>query len=298
MTTPSSRTTGSSPPAGEIRHVVANGLRFAYLEDGPADGPLVLLVHGFPDTARTWDQVRPALAAAGYRAVSPWTRGYAPTEIPAAGAAFDGDTLGRDVLTLIDALGSGGGARPIVVGHDWGALAAFVAASTAPERLRMLVTLAIPHPAAVTPTPRLAWRGRHFLALRRRRAAAAILARDLAYVDELVHRWSPAWDVPAGETDAVKQAFREPGCLDAALAYYRALPLRLPASLRRKIEVPTASFAGDTDILPVAAHERARRRYLAPYEVVAMPGGHFLHREHPERFITELIRVLGTAPAA
>jgi|GEM_PF-3747368 len=87
--------------APELKYVQANGLRFAYFEEGT--GPLVLLLHGFPDTAHAWDQVRPALAAAGFRAVSPFTRGYAPTEVP-RDEAFDADTLGRDALALIEAL--------------------------------------------------------------------------------------------------------------------------------------------------------------------------------------------------
>src|ERR1700675_1199286 len=121
-------------PTASPRFVVANGVRFATFEEGR--GPLVLLLHGFPDTAHTWDAVRPALAAAGYRAVSPFTRGYAPSEIPAE-EAFDGDTLGRDVLSLIEALGE---SRAIVVGHDWGASAAYSAATLGPEQVSLLVT--------------------------------------------------------------------------------------------------------------------------------------------------------------
>ncbi|HEY8086236.1 MAG TPA: alpha/beta fold hydrolase, partial [Polyangiaceae bacterium] len=121
----------------------ANGVRFAYLEEG--QGPLVLLVHGFPDTAHGWDAVRPAIAAAGYRVVSPFTRGYAPSAIPADGA-YDTETLGRDVLALIDAFGEN---RAIVVGHDWGASAAYAAATLAPDRVSLLVTVAIPHPASL-----------------------------------------------------------------------------------------------------------------------------------------------------
>src|SRR5438132_1374716 len=93
----------------------ANGLRFAYLEEGR--GPLVVLIHGFPDTAHTWDEVRPALAGAGYRAVSPYTRGYFPSTVPSDGR-YDVETLGRDVIAWIDALGE---RQAIVVGHDWGA---------------------------------------------------------------------------------------------------------------------------------------------------------------------------------
>src|SRR5437763_1852930 len=137
--------------ADQIHFVDANGLRFAYLEEG--SGPLVLLVHGFPDTPHTWDHVRPALAARGFRAVSPFTRGYAPTEIPKV-EDYDADTLGADMLALMTALGE---EEAIVIGHDWGASAAYSAASLAPKRVRLLVTVAIPHPASVIPTPKLLW---------------------------------------------------------------------------------------------------------------------------------------------
>ena len=269
------------------RTVQANGLRFAYFEEGA--GPLVLLVHGFPDTAHTWDAVRPALAAAGYRAVSPFTRGYAPTEIPRE-EDYDSDTLGRDLLALIAALGED---RAIVVGHDWGASAAFSAAALEPARIRTLVTLAIPHPASMLPTPKVIWAARHFFSLRRKGAPAMVRANDFAHIDELVSRWSPAWNVPPGETDAVKAAFREPGSLEAALGYYRGLRPWLPAAQRRRIRVPSVAFAGENDIVEVSAYERARSRYEGPYQVVSMPGGHFMHREHPERFIAELLRALG-----
>jgi len=270
----------------EIKYVSANGLRFGYLESG--SGPLVLLVHGFPDTAYTWDATRPALAAAGFRVVAPFTRGYAPTEVPAV-EAYDAETLGRDLLALIDALG---GRPAIVVGHDWGASAAYSAAALGPDSIRLLVTLAIPHPASVTPSPALLWAVRHFFALSQKRALSWVPDRNFAYVDELVQRWSPQWSVPAGETAAVKKIFGDPRCLDAALGYYRALRPWLPASQRVKIQVRTVCFAGDSDIMPAAAYDRAAARFTGPYEVVPMPGGHFMHREHPQVFTEKLIRVL------
>ncbi len=81
----------------------------------------------------------------------------------------------------------------------------------------MLVTVGIPHPAGVIPTPSLVWAVRHFFYLRLGGAAKAMRANDLAYIDELVQRWSPAWKVPADETAAVKRALKEPGSLEAAL---------------------------------------------------------------------------------
>jgi pimeloyl-ACP methyl ester carboxylesterase len=273
------------------RYVTANGLRFAYLEEGK--GPLVLLLHGFPDTPQTWDHARPALAEAGFRAVTPFMRGYAPSEIPRE-EAFDSDTLGRDALAIIEALGE---RDAVLVGHDWGASATYSAAGIDPSKLRMIVTLAIPHPASILPTPAVLWAVRHFFVLRRKGAAKWIRATDFAYIDDLVHRWSPRWTVPPEETLAVKNALREPGSLEAALGYYRALRPRLPRAQKRKVTVPAAGFAGESDLIGPDAWDRARPRYTKRYEVVRMAGGHFLHREEPERFARELVRVVrdGTA---
>ena len=269
------------------RVVKANGLTFTCLEEG--DGPLVLLLHGFPDTAHSWDAARPALAAAGFRAVSPFTRGYAPTSAPADGD-YRMEALADDAVALIEALGAD---SAIVVGHDWGSPAAHGAAIKAPSRVRMLVTVAIPHPASVRLTPALIWRARHFLAFRRKGAAARLRANDFAYIDELVRRWSPAWRPAADETAAVKRAFAEPGCVEAALGYYRAAGNSVPRFLRAPVEVPTLAFAGGSDpAVSPAAYEKARRWYPGGYQVVTLPGGHFLHREHPDEFIDQLIRRL------
>ena len=272
----------------EHKFVTARGLRFGYLEEGT--GPLVLLVHGFPDTAHGWDATMTALAKAGFRVVAPFTRGIHPTQIPEDGK-YDIETLGQDVVALIEALGE---KDAIVVGHDWGASAAYAAASLAPERVRLLVTVAIPHPGGITPTPRVLWAIRHFLTLRRNKAPAKVRANDFAFIDELVSRWSPAWkDIPASETVRVKAAFAEPGVVEAALGYYRALTVRLPAVNRTKIEVPAVSFAGEHDTISTRIYEKARHMFKKSYEVVQVPGGHFMHREHPEHFIRELVRVVG-----
>lgn len=269
-----------------VLFLTANELRFGYIEAGR--GPLVLLLHGFPDTAYTWDRALPALADAGFRAVAPFMRGYHPTAIP-ADAAYDTDTLANDVVALIAALGED---SAIVVGHDWGASAAYGAAAIAPERVRQLVVFAIPHPRSMKPTPALAWRLRHFITLRTKRAAEKCARNDFALIDELVRRWSPGWDVPPTETSHVKAVFREPGCLEAACAYYRAIGVRLPKSHLLPITVPTVAFAGEQDIIAPRAYEKARGCFAASYEVVQVPGGHFMHRQHPDHVIEELVRVV------
>lgn len=115
-----------------MEFVNANGLRFAYLEEG--SGPLVLILHGFPDTAHTWDYLRPELAKRGFRAVSPFMRGYSPTDVP--DSTIDARVLGEDAVALVKALGE---EEAILIGHDWGAVAAYAAVSLNPEVFKHVV---------------------------------------------------------------------------------------------------------------------------------------------------------------
>ena len=142
-------------PTPPLQYVEANGIRFGYFEEGV--GPLALLLHGFPDTPHTWDHVRPLIAAKGYRVVSPYMRGYRPTQIPARDA--DGETLARDAVELIGALGE---KTATLIGHDWGAGTVYGATALAPERVRKLIAVGIPHPATLKPTLRQIWGVRHF----------------------------------------------------------------------------------------------------------------------------------------
>lgn len=284
-----SRVPAASP---EPKVVTANGLRFAYLEEG--DGPLVLLLHGFPDTAHTWDALRPRLAARGYRAVSPFLRGYHPTEVPRRDT--NAETLAADAVALIAALGAD---DAIVVGHDWGALAAYGAAGLAPERVAKLVTVAIPHPATLRPTPAKVWGVRHFLVNRLPGAAARFARDDFAALPDLYKRWSPAWSPRAEEFMAVRACFAHRASLDAALGYYRTLSPFLPKCLRTRITVPTIAFAGLHDGLaePDDFHHAARF-FKSSYTVEEVPGGHFLHREHPDVFAERLLAHLPERRAA
>jgi pimeloyl-ACP methyl ester carboxylesterase len=267
----------------EIHHVDANGLRFAYLEDGR--GPLVLLLHGFPDTARSWDHARRKIAAQGFRAVSPWLRGYAPTAIPERDT--DAETLGRDALALIAALGE---TAAVIVGHDWGAAAAYAAAALEPARLTRLVVLAIPHPASLKPTPTKLWGARHFFAFKLPGAAKRFARDDFAALPALYKRWSPLWSPPADELAPVREAFSDPASLDAAFGYYRQLRFIPQPFFRKKIEVPTVAFAGlDDPLVGPADFAAARRMFTADYVVEEMRGGHFMHREHPDDFAAKLL---------
>jgi pimeloyl-ACP methyl ester carboxylesterase len=266
-----------------VRHVEANGLRFAYFEQGT--GPLVLLLHGFPDTPHTWDGVMPRLAAKGFRTVAPFMRGYRPTALPPRDA--DLETIARDALGLIEALGE---RSAVIVGHDWGAPAAYGAASIAPERVRKLFALAVPHPAGMRRTPRSAWGVRHFFAYRMPGAARRFARNDFAALRAIRKRWSPDWTPSDAELAPVRECFADPASLEAAMGYYRALPLSVPAHLRQRVAVETVVFAGTSDTLfPREDYERARRMFARDYVFAELPGGHFLHREHPDGFAERLM---------
>jgi pimeloyl-ACP methyl ester carboxylesterase len=253
------------------------------LEEGK--GPLVLLLHGFPDTAHTWDDVRPKIAAKGYRVVTPFMRGYAPTEVPREDATLE--TLARDALGLIEALGE---KQAIVIGHDWGAVTAYGAAALGGDRVTKLITVAIPHPAKVTFTPKLLWGTRHFIAYKFPGAASRFAAGDFAALRAIYKRWSPAWTPPEEEFGPVKECFADRASLDAAFGYYRALSFVTPKHLRPKIDVPTVVFAGtdDPQVGP-SDYEPGRAMFTKEYTIESMPGGHFLHREHPAIFAERLL---------
>ena len=267
----------------ELRHVEANGLRFAYLEQG--SGPLVLLLHGFPDTAHTWDDIRIHLAARGRRAVSPFRRGYHPTGVPERDAEIE--VLARDVLALIDALGE---RSAVVIGHDWGAVAAYGAASLAPDRVTRLFAVAIPHPATLLPTPQRVWGFRHFFAYRLPGASARFAKNDFAALRAIYRRWSPSWNPSDDDLAAVRVCLAHPSSLDAALGYYRALRFRQPSFMTTPIAVDTVVFAGQGDpLIAPSDYRRGSRMFRGAYLVEELPGGHFLHREHPLVFAERLI---------
>jgi pimeloyl-ACP methyl ester carboxylesterase len=280
--------------AASTRTVLANGLRFTVLEQG--EGPLVLLLHGFPDTARTWSHQMPRLAAAGYRVVAPYLRGYPPTEIPAAGY-YDAATLACDVKGLVDALSDG---PAYVVAQDWGAAITYGFLAAFPESVRRAVTMAIPHPRVrpmLIASPEQIHRSFHWWFFQLPNLPElAIRLNDFAFIDYLWTLWSPRLEDPA-HVKEVKEMLAVPGALEATLSYYRAMldPTGADpalASVRRDLErditVPTLAIFGEEDMRADFA-DAQKSFFKGPYRAANIPGcGHFLHREKPDE-VTDLV---------
>lgn len=275
-------------PEEGVSFAEINGLEQAYFEDG--EGPLVLMMHGFPDTPHTWDLLTPEVVDGGYRVVRPFLRGYAPSAAP-EGDDYESEVLGQDVLDWIAFLEPEG---PVVVlGHDWGASAAYSAALQDPEAMDLLITSSIPHPGYFEPKGGDYWRGRHFVGLAKNRAPERFERNDYAGVEKFVSRWSPEWDYTAEDLESAKNAMAAPNGVENALGYYRAAADGDLEWMRQPVLVPTWTFVGTSDLLPVDTFsELPEEAFGAGYETIEVDGGHFMHQEAPQVFADEVLQIL------
>ena len=277
--------------------VEANGLSFHYLEAG--EGPTVLALHGFPDHARSYRHQLTALAEAGYRVVAPYMRGYAPTEIPDAGY-FGVPALAEDAIALAEALSD----EPVILmGHDWGAAAAYTAAAMAPERFSKLITMAVPRGAffqSLMTNPEQQRRSWYMFYFQLPMADAAVSLNDFAFIERLWRDWSPSWDIPMEELASVKATLGKPGVLAAALSYYRHTfnpPPDAPGGggATQQIQVPALYIHGREDgCIGVELAEHMEEFFANGLRKVIIDGaGHFVHQEKPDevnRVILEFLQ--------
>jgi len=271
--------------------VNANGVDFTALTTG--EGPLALCLHGFPDSAHGWRHLLPALAAAGYRAVAPFQRGYAPTAVPADGL-YQSGVLGVDANALHAALGGDNDA--VIIGHDWGASGTHAAAVLEPHRWSKVVSMAVPPGGAIGMSfignldqLKRSW---YMFFFQHPLSDLVVPNNDLAFIDLLWRDWSPGYD---GAVDAanVKAALADPANLQAALGYYRATlgegkkDPALDAAQMATGQVPTQPMLylhGRNDGC-IGAEVAELAATMAPPNLtveIVEGAGHFLHLERPD----------------
>ncbi|KLL12259.1 MULTISPECIES: alpha/beta fold hydrolase [Protofrankia] len=280
------------------RDVSANGTRLHVAELG--EGPLVLLLHGFPQFWWGWRHQLTGIAAAGYRVVAADLRGYGASDKPPRG--YDAFTLSDDVAGLVRALGE---RDAVIVGHDWGGLAGWTTAALCPRLVRGLVVLSMPHPLRTRHEMLADLRGqgvagRHLITFQLPwRPERLLVADDAAYVGEVLRAWGgPGY--PDAETEArYREAIRIPGVAHSSLEYHRWVfrslfrpdGARFAAALRRSVAAPTLQLHGRLDRFMLPSTAQGSGRYVSGrYEWKLLDGvGHFLPEEAPDVVTNEIL---------
>ena len=275
----------------ETEHLTFERGVLTFSAQAMGDGPIVLCLHGFPDNAGSFRHQLPVLAEAGYRAISLTLRGYELGSIPADGD-YTIETIATDILAVIDSLDTG----PVhLIGHDWGAAVAYVAAAAAPERFQSLTVMAVPHAGRfareglrIPKQLRLSWYMGFFNIPWL--SDWVVSRKGYAFTRRLWADWSPGWQPEPGVLDDVIRTLSQPGVRSAALGYYRAA-LSIKALLvsakeaHYLVPVPTLALSGERD--GCIASDFFERLMVArdfpkglTFSRIA-EAGHFLHQEQP-----------------
>jgi pimeloyl-ACP methyl ester carboxylesterase len=293
-----------------LRHINAGVLNVAYYEDGPADGPVAVLLHGFPYDVHSYVDVAPLLAGSGYRVIVPYLRGYGPTRFLDSATPRSGEqaAIGADLKALMDALQIG---RAVLAGYDWGGRAANVVAALWPDRCTGLVSVnsyQIQDIArAMVPIPaerEVALWYQYYFQLQRGKAGLAANRRELARI--LWRQWSPNWNFDQATFDRTALAHDNPDYVDVVIHSYRhrfGLADGDPryADLQRRlaalpvITVPAITLDGDADgVNPATDGTASAAKFGSRRTHRVIPhAGHNLPQEEPETFsmaVLELIR--------
>jgi len=294
-----------------VRSVDAGVLNIAYYEEGPADGPAVVLLHGFPYDIHSYVDVAPALAAKGCRAIVPYLRGYGPTRFLDSATPRSGEqaAVGADLIALIDALRI---KRAVFAGYDWGGRAACVGAALWPDRCAGLVTVNsyliqdIAHAMVpAKPMREVAYWYQYYFQIERGRTGLAANRREIASI--LWRQWSPNWHFDDATFERTASAFDNPDYVDVVIHSYRhrygladgdpryaELERRLAA--QPVITVPAITLDGDADgVAPptdgsssAVKFSNRRAHHVIPH------AGHNLPQEEPEAFADAVIELIRT----
>ncbi|MER2599731.1 MAG: alpha/beta hydrolase [Caldilineales bacterium] len=288
-------------PSIEFTHIATNGITLHVALAGPADGPPVVLLHGFPEYWGGWQRQIPALAAAGYRVIVPDQRGYNLSSKPRGVAAYRITHLMDDVIGLLDALGY---RQVALVGHDWGAAVAWWVAGMHPDRLSKLAILNVPHTAVMFRALLHSWR--------QLRRSWYMFFFQLPRVPEsslAANNWRNAVRTLKGSTrrgtwtpeqiGGYRGAWSQAGAITAMLNWYRAA-LRGQGKLASlgRIRVPTLMIWGAQDIALGRELAQPSIELCDTGRLVFLEeAGHFVQHEEPEQVNTLLLDFLTEATA-
>ncbi|WP_028628153.1 alpha/beta fold hydrolase [Metapseudomonas resinovorans] len=296
----------SASPFGPLKHVKAGLLDVAYAEAGPADGPVVILLHGWPYDIHSYEKVAPLLADKGYRVLMPYARGYGDTRFLSEQSVRNGQpaALATDVIDFMDALKI---KQAVLGGYDWGARSADIVSALWPERVKALVSVSgylIGNQAAgqkpLPPKAELQWWYQFYFATERGRAGYEQNTHDFAKL--IWQLASPKWAFDDATFDRSAAALDNPDHVAITVYNYRwrlglekgesryaALEQKLATS--PSISVPTITLEGDANGAPHPKAEDYAKRFTGKYEYRLITGGigHNLPQEDPQAFTKAVI---------
>jgi pimeloyl-ACP methyl ester carboxylesterase len=305
-------TPGTNTTFASLKQIEAGLLNVGYAEDGPADGPPVILLHGWPYDIHSYLDVAPALAAEGYRVIVPYLRGYGTTSFLSDETVRNGQqaALAVDTVALMDELGI---RQAILGGYDWGARTADIVAALWPERTRALVSVSgylIGSQAAnqmpLPPAAELAWWYQFYFATERGQAGYDQNRHDFAKL--IWQLASPKWAFDDATFDRSATAFENPDHVAITIHNYRwrlgladgepeydEMEQKLAAS--PTIAVPTITMEGDANGAPHPDPSAYAARFSGPYEHRTVTGGvgHNLPQEAPQAFAQAIVDVAAMA---
>jgi pimeloyl-ACP methyl ester carboxylesterase len=301
---------GAHTSLGVLKQIDAGLLNVGYAEVGPADGPAVILLHGWPYDIHSYADVMPALAAKGYRVIVPHLRGYGTTRFLAAAAVRNGQpsAMAQDIVALMDALRI---EKAVLAGYDWGARTANIVAALWPERCKAMVSVSgylIGNPEAgkmpLPPKAELQWWYQFYFATERGRAGYEKYRHDFAKL--IWQLASPQWKFDDATFDRSATALDNPDHVAITIHNYRwrlglaegeakydALEKRLAAS--PVIAVPTITMEGDANGAPHPEPAAYAKKFAGKYQHRLIRGGigHNLPQEAPQAFVDAVIDVAG-----
>src|SRR3954464_9787574 len=286
----STRTTYGNVTSPVMREFQRADMTFDVTDSGPADGPVVVLLHGYPENRTSWDAVTPLLVEAGFRVLAPDQRGYSPRARPKGRRAYATQHLAGDVVALLDAAGAD---KAHVVGHDWGGAVAWAVAEQHPHRLHTVTSLTTPHPRAMEKamvTGTQAFKSWYMFMFQ------LPVLPELSFSDRMQQRLRATLRGTGLSDEAINRyvtPLREPGAATAALNWYRGAPFS--ARLPGKVAVPTLYVYATKDaFLGRKAADLTGDYVTAPYRYEVLDGAtHWLPEEAPDvvaRLVTDHAR--------
>lgn len=251
-----------------IARYTHDGLEFDVLDQGPLDGPIVLLLHGFPERAASWSAVMDQLNEAGFRTIAPDQRGYSPGARPKRRRDYRVGALVDDVVALIDEIGA-----PVhVVGHDWGAMVAWVTAGRHPDLVSSLTAFSVPHPGSFMTallTSRQILHSWYFAFFQ----LPVLPEKWMTRPGQRAEKWYEKSGMNADDLERTRTDVVDYGALPFAVTWYRGLPFSNPGIGRLRITVPTSMVWSDGDtFIGRSAIERAQQYVDARYTLTVLAG--------------------------